>query len=301
MLIEIFAIALAIVFALVYLARSEDGPDTVLLIGAALVLIVTGVFVGAEGIGVGDASEALVLSSTTEDSLVWNDSCYLDVTTFTTDTHFANSVVPYNYSSVAGALNDTYVEDGAYYSVEEGQQPTLEIYWNWTDICEPDYHTLYFNGHYDGNPAHYVMCEVYNYSSKAYQDCDADPTNDFPDAAADYDREWYFGSDDFYNGSNFAMRMQHTDNAAANHFMKTDLLYLTNNETGWFTLPAYTDCQRDSYNVTYTYENATTLVSTSERNDNMTVIISVVCLLVGIYLFLGGVSAYLDKNDKNTD
>jgi hypothetical protein len=89
-------------------------------------------------------------------------------------------------------------------------------------------YTVNINGYYDGNPAHNVIAEIYNFNTALWEGITG-AADDFPDRATDDD--YAFALPDpitnYLDSGNLRIRFDHTSNGSNNHYFRLDRIYLT--------------------------------------------------------------------------
>ena len=290
MLFEFFILGFIVAVVLIgfgwyALINEANNKGNLFLIAGALVLLLTGIFAVVDPVGL--ESTADCMNASYENSYVWNDTCHvyiLDMGANPLTIELVDAVNVTNYGLIVGTFANTYTHNTVVYEVDEQVGGGFNITWNWTGLPASGYDATFW-GYYEGNPAHTVSCEIYNFSSAGFQDCDADPSNDFPTSAVEYLREFDFEDDDYYSagvlGGTLIMRMTHSAASTGGHYMYTDQLIL--NHIEYFNNLTYEPCTRDQYNITYTYGPC----GTTTMDFQFSQMIAIMMMLAGVGTMLG--------------
>jgi hypothetical protein len=86
---------------------------------------------------------------------------------------------------------------------------------------------IFVDGHYDGNPAHNVKLQIYNYTTPGWEDVTGD-IRDFPSESSHQSYQFTMPSpsSDYISGNKVSIRIRHTSTGSAGHYMYLDRVYL---------------------------------------------------------------------------
>lgn len=131
-------------------------------------------------------------------------------------------IIAGNYNS--GTINDTKVKDASYYRVDETVgSPCLDVRFNFTNINAT---VLSLSGRlysqYEGNPAHVIDYEAFNFTSNSWVVLALKSEHDF---------EWSnhslsLNTEDFLEDGKFWGRVNHVSSGASGHYLNIDYMRL---------------------------------------------------------------------------
>ena len=133
-------------------------------------------------------------------------------------------------SVLSGVLSDTYSEDNNDLVLNEVTgKPGFSYDFNFENLPnEISPYTVTFVGWYEGNPAHVVKLQIYNFETTDWENVTA-AVKDFPDA--DSEQTYIFNLPDpiadYIDAERLQLRVIHTNNGSAGHYFYIDHLYLT--------------------------------------------------------------------------
>ena len=133
----------------------------------------------------------------------------------------ADSVAVTNGTITSGAVADTQTINQVYLEVQETGK--FEIAFTFVGLIGLPVR-LEVLGRYEGNPAHNVFLEIYNYNTTAWDRVTAEAT-DFPDSAVDAD--YFFRlpqSADYLSGGECQVRIRHDSAVVNSHYMYVDYI-----------------------------------------------------------------------------
>lgn len=126
----------------------------------------------------------------------------------------------------SGGVSDTYQNDCQRLVINETTgSPCLELDFSFSDV-PTSANTIMFNGYYDGNAAHNVKVQMWNYATGVWDNLTAD-TTDIPSTSDDIDRDytWSFGSD-YISSTNALVKINHVSNGADGYYLSIDQIVL---------------------------------------------------------------------------
>jgi len=125
-----------------------------------------------------------------------------------------------------GGLTNLHADDGDRMQVNEiaGQNFTIILTFIGVPVAE---RTVNIKGNYDGNPAHNVKLQVYNFDSVSWDNFTGDST-DFPSQVGEGSYQFTLPTPyaDYISDGEMRIRIRHTSNGSAGHEMYLDHLYL---------------------------------------------------------------------------
>ena len=140
-------------------------------------------------------------------------------------------------SILSGLLSDTYKESdntnlvlnevtGVYTDPIAGGGFTYDFEYGIFDDVPSSNVDLYFVGYYQGNPAHNVKLQQWNYTSSSWVNVTTS-TNDFPSSATEQSYVFFLlDAADYISGGNIRLRIIHTSSGSALHYLYVNKLYL---------------------------------------------------------------------------
>jgi hypothetical protein len=147
----------------------------------------------------------------------------------------ADSVSVVNGTITSGDVTSTLSINGVYLEVQETGK--FEITFTFAGVNTVPARCK-FAGRYEGNPAHAVFIEIYNFNTMTWDRVTA-ASNDFPSSATDY--VLYFDlprSTDYVNGSDeVQLRIRHDSTSIAGHFMYTDFIAMVESSLEFSATP----------------------------------------------------------------
>lgn len=179
----------------------------------------------------------------------------------------ASSVTLNNGTLISGTVSDTITINQTYYQVQEVTGvPGFDVEFIFALDYTPGKLTI--NARYEGNPAHNVVVEAWNYNTSAW-DSFSGASSDIPDGITDTD--YYFdyadlsGTDtDYISGTAAKIRIRHTTTGTATHNLYVDYVVIQVKQfeistPGTFvTMTGFTE--GESNNVTVSGTNGTMTV-----------------------------------------
>lgn len=143
-----------------------------------------------------------------------------------------NSTVT-NGTVTAGSVTNTWIMDADYYEVTESGQ--FEIYFEFTNTVGSVPKLVNFHGRYDGNPAHNVVVEMYDFVDGAYESLTG-AASDVPSSATDNSFQWVIPAPNtnyISAGGISYFRFRHTSAAVGSHVMYMDYLAMIYANVTW--------------------------------------------------------------------
>jgi len=165
----------------------------------------------------------------------------------------ASSVSVTNGTITSGTVTNTWIDNASYLVVNESG--VFEVYFFFTNAATCP-RILDFNGHYDGNPSHYVKFQAWDYTNSVYSNLTANVT-DVPNGTVDVSRKINFPDpNQNYCNTNgeVIIRALHIGTAVGSHNMYFDFMQLTyataiaTNAGVWYPLTGFQVSQ--SNNIT---------------------------------------------------
>jgi hypothetical protein len=134
-----------------------------------------------------------------------------------------------NYGTLAcGGVTNLYAADGNIMQVDEvpGSDPGFNIRLLFINVPGGS-KNIFVDGYYDGNPAHNVKLQIYNYTTPGWEDVTGD-VRDFPSESSQQSYQFTMPSpsSDYISGSQVGIRIRHTSTGSAGHYMYLDRVYL---------------------------------------------------------------------------
>jgi hypothetical protein len=146
---------------------------------------------------------------------------YGEIYTDASVVHTADSVVVTNGTIDAGDVTSTREIDGVYLEVSESGK--FEIAFTFIGLTGNPARCS-FRGRYDGNPAHNVFLEIYDYVGVAWDRVTA-AAQDFPDSSTDYSIDFLLPrAAKYLSGGEAQLRLRHDSTAVGSHDMFTDYI-----------------------------------------------------------------------------
>jgi len=162
-------------------------------------------------------------------------------TTTTSTTSTTTTTVPWYYASSyiltignldSGTLNDTRSDDGTPMVFEEvtgNPGFDFQFYFEGLPVVMTSW-DIHLNGYYQGNPAHLVKIQKWNFTLSQWDDFTAD-SGDFPSRATEDDYTFSIDGDEYSNyvsSQQFRIRIYHNWSGTPTHHFHVDYLWLEN-------------------------------------------------------------------------
>ena len=134
------------------------------------------------------------------------------------------------YGTLAcGGVSSLYSADGNIMQVNEpaGSDPGFNIQLGFINVPGGS-KDIFVVGYYDGNPAHNVKLQIYNYTTPGWEDVTGD-VRDFPSAGSQQSYQFTMPSpySDYISSDNEVLiRIRHTSTGSSGHYMYLDQVYL---------------------------------------------------------------------------
>lgn len=127
---------------------------------------------------------------------------------------------------LSGQLHDTYSDDSDRLELREGAAtPGFDYDFIFENIPASVNGVIHFKGYYEGNPAHIVRVQAWNYVASAWQYLTS-AVRDLPSAAADQDYTWDVSPDEFYSGGSLKLKIVHESPGNSTHKLWINYLWL---------------------------------------------------------------------------
>lgn len=127
-----------------------------------------------------------------------------------------------------GGVSSLYNADGNIMQVDEsaGINPGFNIQLGFINVPGGS-KDIFVEGHYEGNPAHNVKLQIYNYTTPGWEDVTGD-VRDFPSESSQQSYQFTMPSpySDYMSGNQVLIRIRHTSTGSAGHYMHLDQVYL---------------------------------------------------------------------------
>lgn len=138
--------------------------------------------------------------------------------------YFANTIAVINGTVVTGGVSNTITVNEVYLQVQESSTFIINSVFDGLPTNPAQIRII---GRYEGNPAHEVEAQAFNYDSSDWIDMNA-TTNDFPSSATDSSFIFQFPdlSGDYLSGGQAQVRLFHTSSANVNHDFYLDFIEL---------------------------------------------------------------------------
>lgn len=127
----------------------------------------------------------------------------------------------------SGSLSDTYADNGVYFTIAEvvgNPGWDLKFYFEGLDVNMTSFF-VHLNGYYQGNPAHLVKIQKWNYTLSQWDNFTSE-SNDFPSRSIEDDYSFETVNTDYVSGQQFRIRIYHNWNGSAGHYFNVDYLWL---------------------------------------------------------------------------
>lgn len=134
--------------------------------------------------------------------------------------HRPSSVTVTNGTITSGNVSSTQYSDDEYLVVQETGQFIIEL--NYNDMAN-DPAVFDFKGRYEGNPAHEVELQFWNYNTSSWDNANS-TINDFPSSFSDSELTFLYPADssNYRDGLNSSVRIIHTSSAVSSHYFYID-------------------------------------------------------------------------------
>ena len=281
---EFFLGGLGLSALLLYLGwsslKNDDRRGNFLLVGAAVIMIVTGLFVAMDN---GLEVQSDCMNASYENSYVWEGYCNV---TDLFPTEFITNPTTYSLENgvlTAGTIANVYTHDGTYLQIKENGAG-FNITFNFTVPVVQCPTNMKFVGRYQGPANRYFTWYVYNWTSGAFQNTGlADVTASSSDAVYEYGCP---ASSDYFDidTRQLLMKMVTTNAAAGAYYIYTDELQLSSISPDSYSVQTRTiDCTRDQYNTTYDYGAC----YANSMDFGYSEMLGIILMLLGLGVFLG--------------